>query len=313
MTNNSNFRTHLLMLMVAIIWGLSWAIGRMLTLELPPMTGAWLRYILTIIIFYLWFFVMAINGKEIRWLPNNKKTIKSLVIIGFTGVLCYQFFFMHGMFYTAAGDASLIITFNPIFTVILAAPLLGQPISKKMFLGLFCGFVGVIVVTGWSPNTQIEFEERIFGDILILFASLSWATTTNMTKRLMEGRDGENNYTSLEIVVWYSLIGTIMPTPFMLYETWINGIPSPSHEGWLAILYLGSLSTVLAYYWFTIGIEKLGATSASSYIFLVPVFGILGGWWLLEEKLGYTIIIGFVMILIGVKIVQLESERLRTS
>jgi drug/metabolite transporter (DMT)-like permease len=301
------------MLMVAIIWGLSWAIGRMLTLELPPMTGAWLRYILTIIIFYLWFFVMAINGKEIRWLPNNKKTIKSLVIIGFTGVLCYQFFFMHGMFYTAAGDASLIITFNPIFTVILAAPLLGQPISKKMFLGLFCGFLGVIVVTGWSPNTQIEFEERIFGDILILFASLSWATTTNMTKRLMEGRDGENNYTSLEIVVWYSLIGTIMLTPFMLYETWINGIPSPSHEGWLAILYLGSLSTVLAYYWFTIGIEKLGATSASSYIFLVPVFGILGGWWLLEEKLGYTIIIGFVMILIGVKIVQLESERLRTS
>jgi drug/metabolite transporter (DMT)-like permease len=299
--------------MVAIIWGLSWAIGRMLTLELPPMTGAWLRYILTIIIFYLWFFVMAINGKEIRWLPNNKKTIKSLVIIGFTGVLCYQFFFMHGMFYTAAGDASLIITFNPIFTVILAAPLLGQPISKKMFLGLFCGLLGVIVVTGWSPNTQIEFEERIFGDILILFASLSWATTTNMTKRLMEGRDGENNYTSLEIVVWYSLIGTIMLTPFMLYETWINGIPSPSHEGWLAILYLGSLSTVLAYYWFTIGIEKLGATSASSYIFLVPVFGILGGWWLLEEKLGYTIIIGFVMILIGVKIVQLESERLRTS
>lgn len=313
MTNNSNFRTHLLMLMVAIIWGLSWAIGRMLTLELPPMTGAWLSYILTIIIFYLWFFVMAINGKEIRWLPNNKKTIKSLVIIGFTGVLCYQFFFMHGMFYTAAGDASLIITFNPIFTVILAAPLLGQPISKKMFLGLFCGFLGVIVVTGWSPNTQIEFEERIFGDILILFASLSWATTTNMTKRLMEGVDGENNYTSLEIVVWYSLIGTIMLTPFMLYETWINGIPSPSHEGWLAILYLGSLSTVLAYYWFTIGIEKLGATSASSYIFLVPVFGILGGWWLLEEKLGYTIIIGFVMILIGVKIVQLESERLRTS
>ena len=313
MTNKSNFRTHLLMLMVAIIWGLSWAIGRMLTLELPAMTAAWLRYILTIIIFYLWFFVMAINGKEIRWLPNNKKTIKSLVIIGFTGVLCYQFFFMHGMFYTAAGDASLIITFNPIFTVILAAPLLGQPISKKMFLGLFCGFLGVIVVTGWSPNTQIEFEERIFGDILILFASLSWATTTNMTKRLMEGVDGENNYTSLEIVVWYSLIGTIMLTPFMLYETWCNGIPSPSHEGWLAILYLGSLSTVLAYYWFTIGIEKLGATSASSYIFLVPVFGILGGWWLLEEKLGYTIIIGFVMILIGVKIVQLESERLRTS
>jgi len=118
MMNDSNLKTHLLMLLVAIIWGLSWAIGRMLTLELPPMTGAWLRYILTMIIFYLWFVIMAINGKKVRWFPNNKKTIKSLILIGFTGVLCYQFFFMHGMFYTAAGDASLIITFNPIFTVI---------------------------------------------------------------------------------------------------------------------------------------------------------------------------------------------------
>jgi drug/metabolite transporter (DMT)-like permease len=217
------------------------------------------------------------------------------------------------MYYTAAGDASLIITFNPIFTVILAAPLLGQAISKKMFLGLFCGFIGVGIVTGWSPNTQINFEDRILGDLLILCASFSWATTTNMTKRLMEGKDGINNYTSLEIVVWYSLIGTIMMTPFVIYDVWINGLILPTREGWLAIVYLAAFSTVLAYYWFTIGIEKLGATAASSYIFLVPLFGILGGWWLLEENLGYSIIIGFMMILMGVRIVQIESARLKIS
>jgi drug/metabolite transporter (DMT)-like permease len=301
------------MLLVAIIWGFSWAIGRILSLEIPPMTGAWLRYILTIIIFYIWFLMLKIKGNKVRWLPDNKSTFRSLLIIGFTGVLCYQFFFMHGMYYTAAGDASLIITFNPIFTVILAAPLLGQAISKKMFLGLFCGFIGVGIVTGWSPNTQINFEDRILGDLLILCASFSWATTTNMTKRLMEGKDGINNYTSLEIVVWYSLIGTIMMTPFVIYDVWINGLILPTREGWLAIVYLAAFSTVLAYYWFTIGIEKLGATAASSYIFLVPLFGILGGWWLLEENLGYSIIIGFMMILMGVRIVQIESARLKIS
>ena len=157
-----NIRTHFLMLLVAIIWGLSWAIGRILSLELPPMTGAWLRYILTMIMFYFWFLILKIKGKKVRWFPDNRNTFRSLIIIGFTGVLCYQFFFMHGMYYTAAGDASLIITFNPIFTVILAAPLLGQPISKKMFIGLFCGFIGVGIVTGWSPNTQIDFEDRIY-------------------------------------------------------------------------------------------------------------------------------------------------------
>ena len=301
------------MILVAVIWGLSWAIGRILSLEIPPMTGAWLRYIFTIIIFYIWFLMLKIKGDKVRWFPDSRNTFRSLVIIGFTGVLCYQFFFMYGMYYTAAGDASLIITFNPIFTVILAAPLLGQEISRKMFLGLFCGLIGVGIVTGWSPNTQIDFEDRILGDLLILCASFSWATTTNMTKRLMDGKDGVNNYTSLEIVVWYSLIGTIMMTPFVVYDIWINGLILPTREGWLAIVYLSAFSTVLAYYWFTIGIEKLGATAASSYIFLVPLFGILGGWWLLEENLGYSIIIGFMMILMGVRIVQIESTRLKTS
>ena len=313
MLKENNIKTHFLMILVAVIWGLSWAIGRILSLEIPPMTGAWLRYILTIIIFYIWFLMLKIKGDKVRWFPDSRNTFRSLVIIGFTGVLCYQFFFMYGMYYTAAGDASLIITFNPIFTVILAAPLLGQEISRKMFMGLFCGLIGVGIVTGWSPNTQIDFEDRILGDLLILCASFSWATTTNMTKRLMDGRDGVNNYTSLEIVVWYSLIGTIMMTPFVVYDIWINGLILPTREGWLAIVYLSAFSTVLAYYWFTIGIEKLGATAASSYIFLVPLFGILGGWWLLEENLGYSIIIGFMMILMGVRIVQIESMRLKTS
>lgn len=300
------------MLLVAFIWGLSWAVGRILALGLPPMTGAWLRYIVTMVLFYLWFATRALQGKKVNWLPTGRQTWKTLTLIGLTGVLGYQIFFMHGMQFTAAGDASLIITFNPIFTVLLAAPLLGQPISRKMFVGLACGFVGVAVVTGWSPNTDIPFEDRILGDFMILLASLNWAMTTNMTKRMMERRKGEAEASTLEIVVWYSLIGTVMLTPLAAWETWKYGLPEPTMTDWYAILYLGALSTVLAYYWFAMGIEKLGATAAASYVFLVPVFGVLGGVWLLNEKVGWTLIVGFILIVSGVRLVQRESERLRT-
>ena len=300
------------MLLVAFIWGLSWAVGRILALGLPPMTGAWLRYIVTMVLFYLWFATRALQGKKVNWLPTGRQTWKTLTLIGLTGVLGYQIFFMHGMQFTAAGDASLIITFNPIFTVLLAAPLLGQPISRKMFVGLACGFVGVAVVTGWSPNTDIPFEDRILGDFMILLASLNWAMTTNMTKRMMERRKGEAEASTLEIVVWYSLIGTVMLTPLAAWETWKYGLPEPTMTDWYAILYLGALSTVIAYYWFARGIEKLGATAASSYVFLVPVFGVLGGVWLLDEKVGWTLIVGFILIVSGVRLVQRESERLRT-
>ena len=313
MSNGKQLRVHGLMILVVFSWGMAWAVGRILALGLPPMTGAWLRYVLTMVLFYLWFVGRALKGNEVNWLPTGRQTWRTLTLIAITGVLGYQVFFMNGMRFTAAGDASLIITFNPIFTVLLAAPMLGQQISRKMFVGLFCGFIGVVVVTGWSPNTDIPFEDRILGDFMILLASLNWAMTTNNTKRMMEQRNGEQKATTLEIVVWYSLIGTVLLTPFAAWETWQHGIPEPTLTDWYAIIYLAAISTVLAYYWFAIGVEKLGATAASSYIFLMPVFGVLGGVILLDENIGWTLLLGFILIVIGVRVVQRESEALRTA
>jgi len=309
----NQWRVHGLMILVVFSWGMAWAVGRILALGLPPMTGAWLRYVLTMVLFYLWFLGRALKGNEVNWLPTGRQTWRTLTLIAITGVLGYQVFFMNGMRLTAAGDASLIITFNPIFTVLLAAPMLGQQISRKMFVGLFCGFIGVAVVTGWSPNTDIPFEDRILGDLMILLASLNWAMTTNNTKRMMEQRNGEQKATTLEIVVWYSLIGTVLLTPLAAWETWQHGIPEPTLTDWYAIIYLAAISTFLAYYWFAIGVEKLGATAASSYIFLMPVFGVLGGVILLDENIGWTLLLGFILIVIGVRVVQRESEALRTA
>ena len=309
----NHWRVHGLMILVVFSWGMAWAVGRILALGLPPMTGAWLRYVLTMVLFYLWFLGRALKGNEVNWLPTGRQTWRTLTLIAITGVLGYQVFFMNGMRLTAAGDASLIITFNPIFTVLLAAPMLGQQISRKMFVGLFCGFIGVAVVTGWSPNTDIPFEDRILGDLMILLASLNWAMTTNNTKRMMEQRNGEQKATTLEIVVWYSLIGTVLLTPLAAWETWQHGIPEPTLTDWYAIIYLAAISTVLAYYWFAIGVEKLGATAASSYIFLMPVFGVLGGVILLDENIGWTLLLGFILIVIGVRVVQRESEALRAA
>jgi len=313
MGGEGKLRVHGLMILVVFSWGMAWAVGRILALGLPPMTGAWLRYVLTMVLFYAWFAARALKGSQVNWLPSGRQTWRTLTLIAVTGVLGYQLFFMNGMSLTAAGDASLIITFNPIFTVLLAAPMLGQQITRRMFLGLFFGFIGVAVVTGWSPNTDIPFDDRILGDFMILLAALCWAMTTNNTKRMMEQRNGEQEATTLEIVVWYSLIGTVLLTPLAAWETWQNGIPEPTVNDWYAIIYLAAISTVLAYYWFAIGVEKLGATAAASYIFLMPVFGVLGGVLLLDEKLGWTLFFGFILIVMGVRVVQRESERLSTA
>ena len=310
-----NLSTHLLLLLVAVIWGTTWAIARFLSYgmdesiraNLGPATAAWLRYLVVVIAFVAWCWAYK-NRNGPRMLPHDSRSWRYTVWLGLLGTMAYQLLFMHGMKWTAAGDASLIIPVNPVFTVLLAAPMLGQKVTKRMAFGLLLGIVGIIAVVGWSPNTDIPFEHRLLGDAMIVLAALAWATNSNLTKIALE-EDGIG--TTEELVIWYSIVGWIMLTPWMLAEIWGTGIPNPNTAEWGSIVYLGLFSTVLTYVWFARGIDRIGPTAAASYVFLVPVFGVLSGWALLDESIGASMLVGFVLIVMGVREVQMESERLR--
>jgi|TARA_B100000959_G_scaffold46911_1_gene47883 drug/metabolite transporter (DMT)-like permease len=241
-------------------------------------------------------------------LPHDSQSWRYTIWLGLLGTMAYQLLFMHGMKWTAAGDASLIIPVNPVFTVLLAAPMLGQKVTKRMAFGLLLGIVGVSVVVGWSPNTDIPFEHRLLGDAMIVLAALAWATNSNLTKIAL-GKEGMGS--TEELVIWYSIVGWVMLTPWMLAEIWGTGIPNPNTAEWGSIVYLGLFSTVLTYVWFARGIDRIGPTAAASYVFLVPIFGVLSGWALLDENIGTSMLVGFVLIVMGVREVQRESERLR--
>ena len=308
------FFTHFLLLLVAIIWGSTWAVGRFLSFgvdeynksSLEPATVAWLRYAVVAIVFISWYvFIGKRNG--VKLLPENSEMWKQVFWLALLGTMAYQLLFQHGMKWTAAGEASLIIPINPVFTVLLAYPMLGQKITKRMGLGLVTGMAGVFIVVGWSPNTSIPLEHRMIGDFMILLAALCWAATSNLTKVSLTG-DGD--VSALEIVIWYSIVGWLLLTPWMLVELWGSKIPGPTWMEWSAIAYLGIFSTVLSYVWFARGIDRIGPTSAASYVFLVPVFGVLSGWALLGEEVGFSMFLGFLLIVIGVREVQRESEKI---
>ena len=80
---------------------------------------------------------------------------------------------MYGMQYTAAGDASLMITFNPLFTAILAIFFLGEKMTYRLAIGLALGLTGVGILFYYSPNVDISFKSRAIGDILIAGAAFS--------------------------------------------------------------------------------------------------------------------------------------------
>lgn len=291
---------HLKLLVVAAIWGVGWVAGRVIALEVPPITAAWIRYVIAVILFLL--FLRFTN----RWLLPTKEQWKILALIGLFSTCIYQVLFMYGMKYTAAGDASLMITFNPLFTALLAIPFLGEKMNLQLGGGLLLAITGVVILFLYSPNIDIPFDSRLLGDLLIAGAALSWASSTILMKKAMTT---ENEPLSpLHLTVWASVVGLLIMTPWAGYEVWQQGISNPSNESWISILFLAILSTVVSYVWFADGIKTIGAGKSALYVYLVPPFGIISGWLLIDERLGWSLVASFILIVSGVALAQSKES-----
>jgi len=205
------------------------------------------------------------------------------------------------------------ITFNPIFTAILAIFFVNEKMTKNLAFGLTLGIIGIAVLLYYSPNVDISFTDRAIGNSFIAGAALAWACNTILMKKVMtEPKISERkSLTPLELTVWSSVAGFLILTPITLGEVAVKGIHYPSRDAWIGMIFLALFSTVISYVWFADGIQKIGAAKSSLYVYLVPPFGILGGFLLLGEKLGFSLLVAFVLITSGVIIAQKNTEILK--
>ena len=140
--------------------------------------------------------------------------------------------------------------------------------------------------------------------------ALAWACNTILMKKAMTEtkQNSSKPLNPLELTVWSSVAGLILLTPIMAAETMTQGFILPSADGWIGLVFLAIFSTVVAYVWFADGIIKIGASMSASYVYLVPPFGILGGYLLLDEKLGLSLAFAFVLITGGVFVAQSKTK-----
>ena len=259
-----NFLVHFKLFLVAVIWGLGWPAGRVVATDILPFMASWLRYVIATGSFLLFLKLSK------QWMIPNKSEWKRIFLIGFFSTCVYQAFFMFGMQYTAAGDASLMITFNPLFTAILAVIFLSEKMHLNLIIGLLMGMTGVGILFYYSPNVDIPLADRILGNILIAGAALAWACNTIFMKRAMttSANDAEKPLNPLELTVWSSAAGLIILTPITAFEVATQGVVLPTNDGWIGIIFLALFSTVIAYVWFADGIIKIGASMSALYVYL---------------------------------------------
>jgi len=299
--DSRNWIVYSQLLLTMFLWGLAWPIGRLLATNLPPVSIAVLRYAIVVPVL---FGILRVKRQPLRL---ERKWISNLVIMGLFSTTLYQIFFLYGVKYAAASDDSLVIGIGPVLIAIMASFVLNERLTKTKALGFISGLAGIGVISLLSPNTNVL--NRPLGISLVFGGATAYAIYTVTLRRFVAPNRADNTISapsSLTILAWISLFGWLFLIPLSLLEAPWTYTWGP--VSWLGILYLALLSTVVGYFFYVEGVSKIGAGRAAIFGNLVPVFGVLTSFLLLNENLSPWHAVSFLLILTGVILVNRKKK-----
>ena len=114
------------------------------------------------------------------------------------GLLTNQIAFIHGLALTSPLDSSIIVTFLPIITLILAAIFLKEPASWLKILGVLVGACGAVLLIYASQFDQSG-NSSLKGNLLCLLSGLSFAIYLILTRSI------SHRYSPITIMKWMFL------------------------------------------------------------------------------------------------------------
>jgi len=192
---------------------------------------------------------------------------------------CLYFLFESmALVYTSASQASMITSMLPLMVALSAGFFLGERISSRTI----CGFVVAAAGALWlsmGGQATVEAPHPALGNFLEFMAMICAAGYTILMKRLSK------ELHPFFLTGLQAFTGALFFTPALLLPS--VRAASLSVNGWLAVLYLGTVVSVGAYGLYNFGISRIPASQASAFVNLIPVFSIVLGFLLLGERLTF--------------------------
>ncbi len=205
-----------------------------------------------------------------------------------------------GLDYTSVARASVLFYTMPVWVAVGAHFLIpGEVLTKRRTLGLGLACVGVVVAL--LVNADPVSNKALTGDLLCLTASVLWAViallarTTGLSKSSPEMQLLYQLAVSAPLLIFGALwIGETWREPTAL----IYGIFSFQV---LVVVSIGFLS------WFWV-LSVYPAADMAVYSFLAPVFGVVFGYVILGESIGWNVLAALVLVSIGIALVNARSN-----
>jgi drug/metabolite transporter (DMT)-like permease len=194
----------------------------------------------------------------------------------------------------------------PLMVAVIAALWLKERVTRANIAGFLLAIAGV-----WWLSVSGEANEHapnpMLGNFLELIAMICATGYIITLKRLTD------RYTPLFLTAMQAVIGAIFFLPALFIFPAPETVPQLTGAASLAVLYLGTVVTILAYGLYNYGVSRIPVSQASAYINLIPVFSLILGFTVLGERFTLPQLLASAVVFSGVVISQWRPARVRAS
>jgi drug/metabolite transporter (DMT)-like permease len=290
-----NFKAYIAWIAVCIIWGTTYLAIRIGVADLPPMLFAGFRWIIAGTIFLIY---LRMKGEK---LPS-KEHFFPIAVVGLLLLGCGNGLVVVGEQWVNSGLTALLITTTPFWIVGFESFLpQRQKMNLMIFIGIVLGLAGVSLIFG-SHWEDLFDPSYLTGVLSILGAVVAWAFGSVYSKYKKINLNPLMNAAVQMLIAGtgMTLLGIMLGEPSKLYYT---------SDGLLALGYLILVGSIFGYGSYIYSIAHLPLSLVSTYAYINPVIALFLGWLILDEKLDFIVLIAAVVIIGGVLLVKMGTNR----
>ena len=300
----SQAKYYLLLLLVCLIWGATPASGKFTVEAFSPLMITGSRFACIALVLFICMVIL----KDYKGLKPSKDVLKIAFALGFMGVLVHNGLLFYGLQLTTATNTALIESIGPTATTILAFFFLGERLNRYGWMGIAISCLGAVcIISKGSLDVLLNLSFNI-GDIYIIICEIAWSAYSVISRNI------NGKCSTIAITAWSGLFGSILcyATGFATDSLHIYKITSEALWGFS---YLVIFSGIFAFVAWNFAVQKVGASKAGVFIYLVPLTGGIVGVTLLGEEIlpaqiiGALFIIGGVIITIKSKVVMRQQSK----
>lgn len=294
---NKVLQAHLALIIVNIIYAANFSIAKeVMPAYVQPFAFVLMRVGGALVLFWI---VGTFFIKE----KVDKKDLPRMALLAVFGVALNQLLFLKGLSLTQPINGAIIMTSNPIIVMIIAAVFLKEKISFQKITGIGIGIIGALIMLIYGKDFSLG-SETIFGDMLILINSVSWALFVVLVKPLMK------KYNTFTVVKWVFLFGFVYVLPFGLTEIQDVNWQQLPPQIWRDILFVVLATTFLAYVLNTYALRALSPSVVSIYIYLQPFLAsLIAILYYKNDELDLRKLTAGVLIIFGVYLVSMPFKK----